>query len=40
MLDQANLEYSYDPSTSHEKEDIDNITVPLARIGALFPTQK
>ena len=22
MLDQANLEYSYDPSTSHEKEDI------------------
>lgn len=37
MLDQANLEYSYDPSTSHEKEDIDNITVPLARIGALLP---
>ena len=37
MLDQANVEYSYDPSTSHEKEDIDNITVPLARIGALLP---
>lgn len=37
MLDQANLEYSYDPSTSHEKEDIDNITVPLARIGSLLP---
>ena len=37
MLDQANLEYSYDPSTSHEKEDVDNITVPLARIGALLP---
>ena len=37
MLDQANVEYSYDPSTSHEKEDVDNITVPLARIGALLP---
>ncbi|MGN1139414.1 MAG: hypothetical protein ACI4RM_08180, partial [Ruminococcus sp.] len=32
----ANVEYSYDPSTSHEKEDIDNITVPLARVGALL----
>ena len=31
MLDQANLEYSYDPSTSHEKEDVDNITVPHSR---------
>ena len=40
MLDQANLEYSYDPSTSHEKEDIDNITVPLARIGALLPRHR
>lgn len=37
VLDNANVEYSYDPSTSHEKEDIDNITVPLARIGALLP---
>ena len=36
MLDNANVEYSYDPSTSHEKEDIDNITVPLARMGALL----
>ena len=36
MLDQANVEYSYDPSSSHEKEDIDNITVPLARIGSLL----
>lgn len=37
MLDNANVEYSYDPSTSHEKEDVDNITVPLARVGALLP---
>jgi alpha-amylase len=36
MLDNANVEYSYDPSTSHEKEDVDDITVPLARIGALL----
>lgn len=36
MLDNADVEYSYDPSTSHEKEDIDNITVPLARVGALL----
>ncbi len=36
MQDNANVEYSYDPSTSHEKEDIDNITVPLARVGALL----
>ena len=36
MLDTANVEYSYDPSTSHEKEDVDNITVPLARVGALL----
>ena len=37
VLDNANVEYSYDPSTSHEKEDNDNITVPLARVGALLP---
>ena len=37
MLDNANVEYSYDPSTSHEKEDVDNITVPLARVGAFLP---
>ncbi|MCH5297148.1 MAG: starch-binding protein [Ruminococcus sp.] len=37
VLDNANVEYSYDPSTTHEKEDIDNITVPLARVGALLP---
>lgn len=36
MLDNADVEYSYDPSTSHEKEDVDNITVPLARVGALL----
>lgn len=36
MHDNADVEYSYDPSTSHEKEDVDNITVPLARIGALL----
>ncbi|MBQ7505035.1 MAG: starch-binding protein [Ruminococcus sp.] len=36
MQDNANVEYSYDPSTSHEKEDIDEITVPLARVGALL----
>ena len=36
VLDSANVEYSYDPSSSHEKEDIDNITVPLARVGALL----
>ncbi len=37
MQDNADVEYSYDPSTSHEKEDEDLITVPLARIGALLP---
>lgn len=37
MLDVADVEYSYDPSTSHEKEDIDNITVPLARLGKILP---
>lgn len=37
MLDVADVEYSYDPSSSHEKEDIDNITVPLARLGKLLP---
>ncbi|MGN0488296.1 MAG: starch-binding protein [Ruminococcus sp.] len=36
MQDNADVEYSYDPSTSHEKEDVDNITVPLARVGALL----
>lgn len=36
MQDNANIEYSYDPSTSHEKEDNDKITVPLARVGALL----
>jgi alpha-amylase len=37
MQDTADVPYSYDPSTSHEKEDVDTITVPLARIGALLP---
>lgn len=36
VLDNANVEYGPDPSTSHEKDDIDNITVPLARMGALL----
>lgn len=36
MLDNANVEYSYDASTSHEKEDVDTISVPLARVGALL----
>lgn len=36
MLDNSDAAYSYDPSTSHEKEDVDNITVPLARVGALL----
>ena len=40
MLNEANIEYSYDPSTSHEKEDIDTITVPLARVGALLKDTK
>lgn len=35
-LDNANKEYSFEPSTSHEKEDADNISVPLARVGALL----
>ena len=34
MLDNATEEYSADSSTSHEKEDVDTITVPLARLGA------
>lgn len=34
MLDNATEEYSADNSTSHEKEDVDTITVPLARLGA------
>ncbi|MBQ8000594.1 MAG: starch-binding protein [Ruminococcus sp.] len=36
VLDNADMEYSFDPSTSHEKEDADNISVPLARVGALL----
>ncbi|MDO5124608.1 MAG: starch-binding protein [Eubacteriales bacterium] len=35
-LDNADKEYSLDPSSSHEKEDADHITVPLARVGALL----
>ncbi|MDO4748144.1 MAG: starch-binding protein [Eubacteriales bacterium] len=34
--DNAAEEYSKDPSSSHEKEDTDHITVPLARIGKLL----
>ncbi len=33
MLDNALDSYGSDPSTSHEKDDVDNITVELARIG-------
>lgn len=34
MLDNVTGSYAQDPSTSHEKDDLDTITVPLARIGA------
>lgn len=34
--DNATEEYSKDPSSSHEKEDADHFTVPLARIGKLL----
>ncbi|MGN1051249.1 MAG: dockerin type I domain-containing protein, partial [Acutalibacteraceae bacterium] len=37
MLDNADKEYIPETSSSHEKEDLDNITVPLARIGAFLP---
>lgn len=33
MSDNADQPYSKDPSTTHEKEDADNITVPFAYIG-------
>lgn len=33
MSDNANVPYSVEGSTSHEKEDEDHITVPLAKIG-------
>lgn len=33
MLDNAMGEYAKDPSTSHEKDDNDNITVPFAVVG-------
>lgn len=35
MLDNATGSYASDSSTSHEKDDVDNITVSLARIGNL-----
>lgn len=35
MNDNANKEYSKEPSGSHEKEDADHVTVPFARIGKL-----
>lgn len=35
-LDNADVEYSFDPSSSHEKEDADHISVPLARVGNLL----
>ncbi len=36
MWDNADKDYSKDPTSSMEKEDEDHITVPLARIGKLF----
>lgn len=42
MLDNATGDYGSDPSTSHEKDDEDVITSPLARIGkggTVTPTQ-
>lgn len=35
MIDNATEDYGSDPSTSHEKDDLDDITVPFARIGNL-----
>ena len=35
MLDNATGDYGPDPSSSHEKDDVDNITVPFARIGKM-----
>lgn len=35
MLDNVTGDYSSDPSTSAEKDDIDNISVPFAKIGTL-----
>ncbi|MBQ3264597.1 MAG: starch-binding protein [Ruminococcus sp.] len=36
MSDNAAKPYSSDPSTTHEKEDEDHLTVPMARIGKAF----
>jgi hypothetical protein len=36
MIDNALDSYSADASTSHEKDDVDNITVPFARVGKLL----
>ena len=38
MLDNVMGDYSADPSTSAEKDDVDNITVPFAKIGTLGST--
>ena len=38
MLDNVTGDYSADPSTSAEKDDVDNITVPFAKIGTLDST--
>ncbi len=35
MVDNVKGDYASDPSTSHEKDDLDTITVPLASIGKL-----
>lgn len=34
-VDKAEMDYSKDPSSTHEKEDLDTFTTPLARIGKL-----
>ena len=36
MIDNATGDYTSDPSTSAEKDDIDVITAPLAKIGKSF----
>lgn len=41
MLDNVMGDYAKDPSTTHEKDDLDTISVPLAQVGATgsTPTQ-
>lgn len=39
MLDNVMGDYGSDPSTTHEKDDLDTISVPLAQVGGGQPTQ-